>query len=156
MLEKEFRVHTKWSAENKKEVSDVFLNSKTHKVYIENKSPLIVSAAKAFKGDASKYNPEDLLLSAVSSCHMMSYMYLCEKHSITLVNYSDQTQGNLVVKADGSGAFSEININPIVTILEEDKLELAFNLHAEASRLCFIANSCNVPMHYTPNIQIAN
>jgi organic hydroperoxide reductase OsmC/OhrA len=149
-LKKQFRVQTQWSS------NDVFSNAKTHSVSIENKQNLIVSAAKVFKGDETKYNPEDLFLSALSSCHMMSYMYLCEKHHITLVDYSDQTVGTLVVKADGSGSFTEITINPTVTILESDKLDLALRLHTEANRLCFIANSCSVPIQHKPIIQIAN
>ncbi|MGK0429263.1 MAG: organic hydroperoxide reductase OsmC/OhrA, partial [Psychroserpens sp.] len=72
-----FKVQAKWSAKN---ALDVSVNGKTHQVFIDDKSPLTVSAAKAFKGDETKYNPEDLLLSALSSCHMMSYFYVCAQH----------------------------------------------------------------------------
>lgn len=156
MLEKEFKVHTIWSAENEKRISDGFSNSKTHRTYIQNKESLIVSAAQAFKGDATKHNPEDLFLTALSSCHMMSYMYLCSKHNITLLNYTDETLGKLKVEADGSGAFILVQLHPIVTILEKNKIDLAFSLHKEANRLCFIANSCNVPITHKSQILIAN
>jgi organic hydroperoxide reductase OsmC/OhrA len=149
-LKKQFKVQTQWSS------NDAFSNAKTHSVRIENKDSLTVSAAKVFKGDGTQYNPEDLFLSALSSCHMMSYMYLCEKHHITLVEYTDETLGTLVIKADGSGSFTEITINPTVTILESDKLDLALRLHAEANRLCFIANSCSVSIQHKANIQLAN
>jgi organic hydroperoxide reductase OsmC/OhrA len=149
-LKKQFKVQIQWSS------SDAFSNPKTHSVSIENKEKLTVSAAKVFKGDDSKYNPEDLFLSALSSCHMMSYQYLCDKHQITLVAYTDETVGTLVVNADGSGSFTEITINPRVTILESDKLDLALRLHTEANRLCFIANSCSVPIQHKAKIYIAN
>ncbi|MFK7831775.1 MAG: OsmC family protein [Winogradskyella sp.] len=154
MLEKEFKVKTSWSSKHKKADSDLFSNSKTHQVYIKDKAPFIVSAAKEFKGDQTKHNPEDLFLSALSSCHMMSYKYLCDKNGITLIDYTDDTSGKLKVKPDGSGAFVSIVLSPIVTILEKNKIDLAIRLHTEANRLCFIANSCSVPITHKPQIQI--
>jgi organic hydroperoxide reductase OsmC/OhrA len=82
-------------------------------------------------------------------------MYLCDKNNITLVNYTDETSGILEVKADGGGKFISIVLYPIVTILEKNKIDLAIRLHKEANRLCFIANSCSVPIDHKPQIQIA-
>jgi len=151
-LEKQFKIKTNWSSKSN---NGAFLNPKTHQVYIQDKEHLIVSAAKEFKGDKTKYNPEDLFLSALSSCHMMSYMYLCEKHNVTLINYIDETSGVLSVNRDGSGLFTSITLAPIVTILEKNKIDLAISLHNEANKLCFIANSCSVPITHLPQIQIA-
>ncbi len=155
MLEKEFKVHTKWSSLTESDTSKARNNSKTHSIHIKSKDVLTISAAKEFKGDQTKHNPEDLFLSALSSCHMMSYMYLCDKNNITLVNYTDETSGILEVKADGGGKFISIVLYPIVTILEKNKIDLAIRLHREANRLCFIANSCSVPIDHKPQIQIA-
>ena len=155
MLEREFKVHTKWSSLIESDTSKARSNPKTHRTYIKNKEALTISAAKEFKGDKTKHNPEDLFLSALSSCHMMSYMYLCDKNNITLLNYTDETSGILVVNADGSGEFISIVLHPIVTILEKNKIDLAIRLHKEANRLCFIANSCSVPIDHKPQIQIS-
>lgn len=155
MLKKEFKVHTKWSSIAEKDKSKLGSNQKNHFTDIKGKESLIVSAAKEFKGDATKHNPEDLFLSALSSCHMMSYMYLCDKNNITLLQYTDETSGILVVNPDGSGAFISVVLYPIVTILEKNKIDLAIRLHKEANRLCFIANSCSVPIDHKPQIRIA-
>ena len=155
MLEKEFKVNTTWSSLKKEDGFDTFSNPKTHKVHIRDKKPLTVSAAKEFKGDKTKYNPEDLFLSALSSCHMMSYLYLCDKNKITLIDYSDETSGTLLVNADGSGKFISVVLSPIVTIIEKNKIDLAIKLHEEANRLCFIANSSSVPISHIPKILIA-
>jgi organic hydroperoxide reductase OsmC/OhrA len=155
MLEKEFKVHTKWSSLTEQDRSKSRNNTKTHRTHIEGKEPLTISAAKEFKGDKTKHNPEDLFLAALSSCHMMSYMYLCDKNNITVLRYTDETTGILLVKADGSGEFISIVLYPIVTILEKNKIDLAIRLHKEANRLCFIANSCSVPIDHKPQIQIA-
>lgn len=151
-MEKEFKVKTVWSFNNKDSIS----NSKNHNVKIENKPALSLSAAKEFKGDGTKHNPEDLFLAALSSCHMMSYMYLCKKHNITLIDYKDETLGRLKVDEDGKGGFISIQLHPIVTILEKNQIDLAMRLHTEANRLCFIANSCSVPIIHYPQILIAN
>ena len=155
MFEKEFKVLTKWSSINKEDSLNTFSNLKTHRTYIENKEPLIISADKSFKGDKTKHNPEDLFLSALSSCHMMSYMYLCDKNNISLLNYTDEALGTLLVNEDGSGSFNSIVLYPIVTILDKNKIDLALSLHKEANRLCFIANSCKVPIVHKPQILIA-
>ncbi|MDC0006851.1 OsmC family protein [Winogradskyella sp.] len=155
MIEKEFKVKTNWSFVNKKQNSGVFSNSITHQVYIKDKAVLTVSAAKEFKGDKTKHNPEDLFLAALSSCHMMSYMYLCNKNNITLIDYLDETSGTLQLNTDGSGAFISVVLSPIVTILEKNKIDLALSLHTEANRLCFIANSSSVPITHKPQIKIA-
>ena len=154
-MKKEFKVLTNWSSRNEETGLNTFSNSKTHRTYIKDKEALIISAAKEFKGDRTKHNPEDLFLSALSSCHMMSYMYLCDKNKITLIDYTDETSGTLLVNADGSGKFISIVLYPIVTILEKNKIDLAISLHNEANRLCFIANSSSVAITHMPQIRIA-
>jgi organic hydroperoxide reductase OsmC/OhrA len=156
VLEKEFKITTVWSGNHNSDTSEIISNSKNHKVFITHKPELNLSAAKEFKGDKTKHNPEDLFLSALSSCHMMSYMYLCNKHNIKILNYTDETLGKLKVEADGSGAFISVELYPIVTILDKNEIDLAISLHKEANRLCFIANSCSVPISHFPQIIIAN
>ncbi|WP_244954743.1 OsmC family protein [Winogradskyella helgolandensis] len=118
--------------------------SRSHEVLMDNKAtPLQVSAAKPFKGDEALYNPEDLLLSALTSCHMMSYLYVCAQHKIEVLNYTDQSEGDLEVESSGSGSFKTVRLKPVVTINDETKKELALSLHQKANELCFIANSCN-------------
>ncbi|WP_458629073.1 OsmC family protein [Winogradskyella sp. PC D3.3] len=118
--------------------------SRNHNVFIDKKAtPLQVSAAKTFRGDAALYNPEDLLLSALASCHMMSYLYVCSFHHIEVLSYTDCAEGDLEVDALGRGSFKTVRLKPVVTIKDVNKKELALSLHNEASSLCFIANSCN-------------
>jgi organic hydroperoxide reductase OsmC/OhrA len=126
--------------------------SRNHQVSIAGKQVLEVSAAKAFKGDASLHNPEDLLLSALTSCHMMSYLYVCAQHDIEVLAYSDKSEGQLEVEESGKGSFKSVDLNPVVTIKNAQNLELAKELHAQANELCFIANSCNFPIHHNATI----
>jgi organic hydroperoxide reductase OsmC/OhrA len=115
---------------------------------------LNVSAAKAFKGDPELYNPEDLLLSSLVSCHMMSYLYVCAQNGIEVLEYSDHAEATLEVAADGSGRFVEVLLKPTVKISNSDKIELALELHKKANQLCFIANSCNFPVLHEASCEI--
>ena len=127
---------------------------KNHTITIEGKAVLQISAAKAFKGDPALYNPEDLLLSSVVSCHMMSYLYVCKQNDIEVLSYTDEAEATLEVLADGSGRFIEIKLNPKVRISNKEKIAEALSLHKKANQLCFIANSCNFPILHFPICEI--
>jgi organic hydroperoxide reductase OsmC/OhrA len=126
---------------------------KTHQIAIEGKEILNVSAAKAFKGDPALYNPEDLLLSSVVSCHMMSYLYVCAQNGIEVLSYQDNAEADLEVSHNGSGRFTEIRLYPKVIIKGKEKIAEALNLHKKANELCFIANSCNFPILHFPTCE---
>ncbi|WP_461790241.1 OsmC family protein [Pedobacter sp.] len=127
---------------------------KNHTISFEGKSDLHVSAAKAFKGDPSLHNPEDLLLSSLMSCHMMSYLYVCSLHQINVLTYTDNATGTLETDEKGSGRFIEVHLQPVVTIDNPAQKELANALHQKANELCFIANSCNFKVLHTPTCNV--
>jgi organic hydroperoxide reductase OsmC/OhrA len=127
---------------------------KNHAISFEGKSDLQLSAAKAFKGDPSLHNPEDLLLSSLMSCHMMSYLYVCSLHQINVLAYTDSASGTLETDEKGSGRFVEVHLHPIVTIDNPEQIELANSLHQKANELCFIANSCNFKVLHTATCNV--
>ena len=139
-----FKAEVKW-ASNQEDSTKRFY-SKSHQIKIEGKPVLNVSAAKAFKGDPELYNPEDLLLSSLVSCHMMSYLYVCSQNGIEILEYSDNAEATLEVSPDGSGRFVKVTLNPEVKISNSNQIQLALDLHQKANQLCFIANSCNFPV----------
>lgn len=150
-----FKAALNWRLKKSDAITSKFY-SKTHQVKIEGKAVLNVSAAKAFKGDPELYNPEDLLLSSLVSCHMMSYLYVCSQNQIEVLEYSDNAQATLEVSPDGSGRFVEVQLNPHVIIANADKIELAIDLHKKANQLCFIANSCNFSVLHEATCEVLN
>jgi organic hydroperoxide reductase OsmC/OhrA len=124
-----------------------------HRILVDGKPELRGSADPMFKGEADTHNPEDLLLAAVSSCHMLSYLALCARASINVLDYRDEASGDLVLDARGGGKFEEIRLHPIVTIANADDKDRALALHEKAHELCFIANSCSVPIHHHAEIR---
>lgn len=152
-MKKIFRAQTTWTSLAE---ADGFDNVKTHRVFIDDKPPLTISADKTFKGDPSKYNPEDLLLTALSSCHMMSYLYVCGQHHIELITYQSEAIGVLELQADGSGAFTSIRLELSITVSKAEMIAQAKALHKAAGKLCFIANSLKVPISYKPQVVVAS
>ena len=149
-----FKARLNWTSNQNSEDSTNKIYSKSHQIIIEGKPVLDVSAAKAFKGDPQLYNPEDLLLSSLVSCHMMSYLYVCAQNGIEVLEYSDNAEATLEVNPDGSGRFVEVRLNPKVKISNSDKIELALELHTKANQLCFIANSCNFPVLHNASCEV--
>lgn len=124
-----------------------------HRIFIDGKPELRGSADPMFRGEADAHNPEDLFLAAVSSCHMLSYLALCARNSINVLDYRDEATGDLVLDARGGGKFEEIVLRPIVTIANAADQDRAMELHDKAHELCFIANSSSVPIHHRAEIR---
>ena len=110
------------------------------------------SSDAAFRGDASRYNPEDMLIAALSSCHMLSYLHLCAVNNIVVLAYEDRATGIMEERAGGAGVFTHVQLNPKVTISAESDPQRAEELHHKAHELCFIANSVNFPVAAKPTI----
>lgn len=143
-----FKATLNWIAPNKPKNLNTKVYTKSHTIKIEGKDLLNISAAKSFKGDATLLNPEDLLLSALTSCHMMSYLYVCQQYNIEVLAYEDKSEALLVLNADGSGRITKVILNPVVHIRDESQKALALQLHTPANKLCFIANSCNFEVEH--------
>ena len=119
---------------------------RSHTVSFPGKSDLLASADPTFRGDSTKYNPEELLLAALSGCHMMSFLHVCVNAGVVVTAYEDHATGSMTVNPDGSGHFTQVILNPVVTVAETSMVENLNALHAKANKLCFIANSCNFPI----------
>ncbi|WP_293900106.1 MULTISPECIES: OsmC family protein [unclassified Sphingobacterium] len=148
-----FKASLTWNHPEQTSAVGSKIYNKSHHIKIEGKADLHISAAKAFKGDPALYNPEDLLLSSLISCHMMSYLYVCSQNGIQVLSYIDNAVATLTTEIDGSGRFTEVTLYPEILITDESQIELALALHAQANKLCFIANSCNFTVQHHPRCQ---
>ncbi|RRT88682.1 OsmC family protein [Empedobacter falsenii] len=143
-----FKVALNWIKKEPQTDSSTRIYTKSHHISIEGKPDLEVSAAKTFKGDPNLYNPEDLLLSSLTSCHMMSYLYCCTQHKIEVISNQDHSEATLQINPDGSGKIIKVDLFPEIIISNSSQIELALSLHKKANELCFIANSCNFPVYH--------
>ena len=130
--------------------------ARDHTVQVLNKPMLHASSDPMFKGDPSKYNPEELFVASLSSCHMLWYLHLCAENDIVIEAYEDKATGVLSFHEDDSGQFTEVTLHPTVKIKDGSKIELAEQLHTEANAKCFIAKSCNFNVSHQSSIQVVN
>ncbi len=128
--------------------------ARDHEIHAEGKPMIPGSSDPAFRGDRTRYNPEDLLVASLSSCHMLWYLHLCTDHQIIVRGYRDAAEGTMSEEVDGSGRFTEVVLHPEVTLQAGADRELAHALHEKAHKLCFIANSVNFPVRCDPIIKI--
>lgn len=120
-----------------------------------NQPSLSVSADAPFHGIAGNWNPEQLLLASLASCHMLSFFFVALKREIVVLDYADAPTAVLTVASDGRGAIQTATLRPLVSVREEPMVDAAINAHAEASRLCFIKNSVNFATTIEPTVVMA-
>jgi len=151
-MAKEYQYQTSlvWVGNKGSGTMDYRSYDRSYVISIANKPDIQGSSDSAFQGDKTKHNPEDLFLSALSSCHMLWYLHLCSENGIIVLEYSDNAIGKMTVNPDGSGHFKEVTLHPLVTLSDDSLLEQALSLHEQANNMCFIANSCNFPIKHEP------
>ncbi|MET8260318.1 OsmC family protein [Micromonospora sp. NPDC005553] len=124
-----------------------------HEVSTAGPASIAGSSDLAFRGDKSRWNPEQLLLAALSQCHMLSYLHTCADAGVVVTGYVDRAAGVMIENA-GTGQFTEAVLRPEVTVASPDMAEAASRLHDVAHHNCFIANSVNFPVRHEPNVTV--
>ncbi len=145
-----------WAGNTGSGTKDYRSYNRNHTISAENKPTLLCSADPSFRGDNTRYNPEELLVASLSGCHMLSYLHLCANAGIVVVQYTDAATGIMEQTPDGGGHFTEVTLHPEVIVTSESMIDKANELHHKANQLCFIANSCNFPIHHKPKCSVKN
>lgn len=149
-----FSLTVKWTGNAGSGTNNYKSYNRSHSVSIKGKPDLECSSDVSFRGDKSKYTPEDLLVASISGCHMLWYLHLCSENGIIITDYIDNAKGTMIVEPNGSGRFTNVTLYPQVTITDETMRQKATDLHKKANQLCFIANSCNFPISHQPVFKI--
>lgn len=152
--EHQYTIAIKWTGNLGMGTDSYTAYTRDHIIKKEGANGIEGSSDPVFRGDPNKYNPEELLLSTLSSCHMLVYLHLCAVNGITITAYEDQPEGLMVEDENGSGRFVSAVLKPRIEILEESKLAEASRLHEQAHKGCFIANSVNFKVDVDPKINI--
>lgn len=121
--------------------------SRDHTLHASGKPEIMGSSDKIFHGDASRWNPEEMLIGALSQCHMLSFLHVAAEAGIVVVDYHDQASGTLELTADGGGKITSVVLRPRVIVTNGKQAQLD-QAHHRASELCFIANSMNFPVSH--------
>ena len=151
-LEHSYAIDLEWTGNRGSGTSGYKDYGREHVVTAEGKHHIEASADRAFFGDRDRWNPEELLLAALSQCHMLSYLAEAARAGVVVVGYTDQATGVMEQTNDGGGHFTSATLRPLVTIADPAQAELAASLHAAAAAKCFIAASVNFPVHHAPEL----
>ncbi|MGN6656841.1 MAG: OsmC family protein [Rhodanobacter sp.] len=149
-----YRVDVEWTG-NRGTGTDGYRNySRDHVIRIAGKPELAGSSDPTFRGDASRHNPEDMLVTALSTCHMLSYLHMATVAGVVVTAYVDAAEGTMATEGDG-GRFVEVVLRPVVTISAASDPARAEAAHDAAHHACFIANSVNFPVRCEPRIVVS-
>ncbi|MEV4013702.1 OsmC family protein [Nonomuraea angiospora] len=123
-----------------------------HELTTEGPPAIAGSSDPAFRGDPTRWNPEQLLVGSLSQCHMLSYLHKCAVAGVIVTEYVDNAVGTMAQTTDG-GHFTEVVLRPSVTVTSPEMADAAAELHEDAHKACFIASSVNFPVRVEPTIR---
>lgn len=149
-----YTVTTTWTGNRGSGTSGYREYGRDHDIEGPGKNTVIRgSSTPVFRGDKTRYNPEDLLIGSLSACHMLWLLHLCADSGIAVTAYRDEASGTMHVNADGSGEFTDVVLRPVVRIADASRAADLPALHHRAHERCFIARSVNFPVRCEPRTE---
>ena len=152
--EHRYSVTVQWTGNTGMGTSGYRSYGRQHEISADGKATIAASSDPVFRGDRARWNPEELLLAALSSCHQLAYLHLCADAGIVVVDYVDHAEGWMAETPDGAGHFTRVVLHPKVTVAAGGDVAKALELHHGAHALCFIANSVNFPVENEAEIGV--
>jgi len=157
MLDHDYAVDVRWTGDRGEGTTSYRSYGRDNTIVATGKQhDILASADRTFHGDADRWNPEELLLAALAQCHLLSYLHVAATAGVVVVAYEDAAVGRMTQTQDGGGRFTSVTLRPRVTVADDGMVERALELHAEASRKCFIAASVAFPVGHEPTVVAAS
>jgi len=148
-----YETTVRWTGNTGSGTSNYRSFERAYEISADGQKPKILgSSDPVFRGDPGRWNPEELLVAALSACHKLWYLHLCAMAGIVVTEYVDHAEGVMEERDDGSGRFQRVILKPEVRIVPASDVTKARELHSEAHKKCFIANSVNFPVDHEPEI----
>ncbi|MFG1781461.1 OsmC family protein [Rhodococcus oryzae] len=148
MREHHYELTVTWTGNHGTGTNDLRAYGREHLVTADGKPDLSGSSDPAFLGDPTRWNPEELLVAALSQCHMLWFLNLAALAGVVVTDYLDRPTGTMTEERSGAGQFAEVVLRPEVTVAAADMLPKLPELHSAAHEKCFIARSVNFPVHH--------
>jgi organic hydroperoxide reductase OsmC/OhrA len=153
--EHRYTVSITWTGDQGTGTSSYDAYSRGYVIGGTSKPAIAGSSDPVFRGERTRWNPEELLVASLSACHQLWVLHLCAYAGIIVTGYVDHAQGVMTESADGSGGFTRVLLQPHVTVaFGTDPGRLA-EIHRNAHAKCFIANSVNFPVECEPRTFVA-
>jgi len=147
-----YRVRVEWTGNRGGGTSGYRDYGREHTIGAAGKPDIPGSSDPLFRGNAERWNPEEMLVAAASTCHQLWYLHLCADAGVRVQRYVDDAVGTMLDEPE-RGRFTRIVLHPRVAISAGDDRDLAVRLHHDAHARCYIANSVNFPIDCEPVIE---
>ncbi|HEY9217721.1 MAG TPA: OsmC family protein [Phenylobacterium sp.] len=151
--EHRFETSLSWTGDTGEGTASYRSYERAHEMGAEGRAPILGSSDPHFRGDGARWNPELLLVAALSSCHQLWYLHLASQAGVVVTAYEDCAEGWMQENADGSGQMTRVRLRPRVTIAAGEP-QLAQSLHHQANAMCFIARSVNFPVAHEAEVVV--
>src|SRR4029077_14405517 len=145
-----YEVRVDWTGNDGSGTKSYKSYRRDHSIQSAGKPEISGSSDPNFRGDPARYNPEELLVASLSTCHMLWYLHLCSVAGVVVTAYVDRAEGTMIEEADGAGQFTGVVLKPEVTVKGGTDRAKAEELHHVAHKMCFIARSVNFPVTHEP------
>jgi len=112
-----------------------------------------IATPPEFKGEEGYWSPEELLLSAVDSCIMTTFLAYAERKKVDFGTYESETEG-VLERMDNQFMFSKITVKPKISVKSEAGIDNIKQLMVLAEKNCFISNSIKSEIEVMPEIKV--
>jgi organic hydroperoxide reductase OsmC/OhrA len=146
--EHHYQLTVEWTGNRGEGTASYRAYDRDNEVRAEHTATIAGSSDPHFRGNPSRWNPEQLLVAAASQCHLLSYLHHAAVNGVVVTKYVDHPTAVMTEDGDGGGRFTAITLHPIVTVADDSMVETAERLHADANRSCFIASSLALPVQH--------
>jgi organic hydroperoxide reductase OsmC/OhrA len=153
MVEHTYETVVTWTGDRGSGTTGYRDYGREHEVTAAGPPAIPGSSDPTFRGDPERWNPEQLLVVALSQCHMLWYLHLCAVGGVVVTGYVDRARGTMTEDGTG-GHFTEVVLRPEVTVVADEMVADAERLHADAHQACYVASSVNFPVRHEPTIHI--
>ncbi len=150
----EYAVGVRWTGNTGSGTATYRSYRRTVEITADGKATVAGSSDPHFRGDADRWNPEELLVAALSLCHLLAFLHEAAVGGVVVLDYADAATGAMATEGDG-GRMTEVVLHPVVTVAAPETAERCAELHERAHANCFIANSVNFPVSHDATVHVA-
>ncbi len=155
MAQHDYTARVTWTGNRGQGTSSYRAYDRTWNIETPGKPVVHCSNDPLLGGDPTLHNPEDLLIAALSACHMLWYLHLASNAGIAVQAYADDPLAIGETDKTGASRFLSATLRPVITVPEGTDLTIADAIHHEIHKTCFIARSVNFPVGYAARYEVS-
>ncbi len=130
-------------------------NARRGKSSAPGKPPMEIGSPPEFRGEPGVWCPEELLVSALNGCLMLTFISLAQSKGVQFVSYESAAEG-LLENVDGKFLITEVSVAPTVVLKSNGDLEKARTIMEQVEEHCFISNSIKAKVKLAPELRVGS